>query len=148
MADPIEEFLRRVAQHRRQQVQDDDDIIDAEVIEDDDEIGVLGSESRSIAEPLERQVGSMDFDQRASRLGAAVDASDDRMEAHLHDVFEHKLGELGATTCRASDSSLDDDSKPDKTTGGFDVKRWLRSPNHLRDAILLNEILRRPEHRW
>ena len=154
MADPIEDFLRRVIQQRRRP-STDDDVIDAEILADDIEIvEVESSESNvtdgeSVAEHVQHHIGSADFSQRVARLGRAVDVADDQMEAHLHQVFEHKLGQLGVRTSVAADSILDDDSDPAKEPPAeLDVRKLFETPENIRNAILLNEIIRRPEHLW
>lgn len=155
MVDPIEEFLRRAAQHRQRKAPEEE-IIDAEVLEDDEilEPEPLAETTRGIlsgggvAEHVEQHIGSASFDQRVAKLGAVVDAADDRMEAHLHDVFEHRLGQLGARTSAAAASTLDDDSGKPAEQARLDITQLFRTPDNIRNAILLHEILQRPEHRW
>ena len=149
MSDDIAEFLRRAAQRRSQPPPDieiiDADVIDAEILED----GVLGAD---VAHQVTRHLDTSSFDERASHLGENVDRSDDRMETHLQDVFEHQLGQLGTQTSAASDSVLDDDDaetkkkKPAIQAGT--IAEMLRDPQSLRNAIVAREILTRPEHRW
>jgi hypothetical protein len=65
-------------------------------------------------------------------------------------VFEHDLGQLGARTSSAADSTLDDDSpgqqrKPAQPTNYLEL---LQNPTSIRHAIILSEILDRPLDRW
>jgi len=150
MDDPIQEFLRRAARHRQQRAAEDE-VIDAEVLEDveiiEPESGVLAGES--VAEHVQHDIGSAGFAQRGARLTAGVDAADERMEAHLHQVFEHKLGELGARTSVAADSVLDDDSgRARGPQTSLDIRKLFSTPENVRNAILLNEIIQRPADRW
>ena len=64
------------------------------------------------------------------------------MQAHLHQVFDHKLGQLkstGGVTAlvtterNAAELSLDQ------------IRRMLASPQSVREAIIMSEVLRRPD---
>ncbi len=168
MAGDIEEFLRRAAQRRAQQQNQPQQpparkpaprpqsrpqparLHDVEIIEDAEIIDADVLSGGSVAEHVQEHIRGGVFDERLSRLGEDVDASDDRMEEHLHEYFEHDLGQLGAKTARASDSILDDDSpgqqrKPEKPV---DYLALLQNPQSIRQAIILNEILARPTDRW
>lgn len=175
MAGDIEDFLRRAAQRRAQQQQPTKpqagppqarppqsrppqpqrprpapprpvEILEAEVIEELPHV-LSGS---SVAAHVQEHIRTGVFDEGLSHLGEEVGRSDDRMEAHLHQVFEHDLGALGARTSAADDSSLDDDSpgqkrKPAKPTNYMEL---LQDPASIRQAIILSEILARPLERW
>lgn len=169
MAGDIEEFLRRAAQRRAQQQQPAKpkiappqpqrprpapsrpvEILEAEVIDEVEivESGVL--RGGSVAAHVEDHIQTGVFDERLSHLGEDVDRSDDRMEAHLHAVFEHDLGALGARTSAAADSSLDDDSpgQKRKPVVPTDYLELLQNPTSVQQAIILSEILARPLERW
>lgn len=162
MAGDIEEFLRRAAQRRAQQQQPKPpaappqgprpkpapprpvEILEAQIIEPD----VL--QGSSVEAHVKEHIRAGVFDEHISHLGEEVDRSDDRMEAHLHEYFEHDLGALGARTSAAGDSSLDDDSpgqqsQPMKPANFLEL---LQNPASIRQAIILNEILARPSDRW
>ena len=163
MTGDIEDFLRRAAQRRvpqpprarpapppQPEIQNlgDEDVVDAYVIEDP---GILSG--HDVGDHVSQHINTSKFGERISHMGEEIDRADDRMEAHLHDYFEHKMGDLGAKTSRVSDSTLDDDSPGQ---GGpatqkpppFNIQKLLRSPAGIRDAIVLSEILRKPEDRW
>lgn len=169
MAGEIEEFLRRAAQRRAAQqpaanrapqrppelqVLDDDDVIDADIVDAYvvEDPGILSG--HDVGDHVSRHINTSDFGERISHLGEEVDQADERMEAHLHGYFEHALGDLGATTSRASDSTLDDDGAPQGSPGArkkratFNIRKLLRSSTSIRDAIVLSEVLRKPEDRW
>lgn len=93
------------------------------------------------------------FNRRAQSMGERAGRADDEMEAHLHQAFDHRLGQLaGGTTAITAETS--------PASGSFEVTRpgtrpmvdelvaMLRQPATIRQAILLNEILSRPEGRW
>jgi len=174
MAGDIEEFLRRAAQRRAQQQQPPKpqaappqgppsqlqrpkpapprpvQILDAEIIDEVEIVEPQVLRGSSVAAHVKDHIREGVFDEELSHLGEEVNRSDDRMEAHLHQYFEHDLGALGARTSAASDSSLDDDSpgqrpKPVKPTNYLEL---LQNPTSVRHAIILSEILARPMDRW
>ncbi|NUQ65391.1 MAG: hypothetical protein HUU20_23230 [Pirellulales bacterium] len=78
----------------------------------------------------------------AERLGREIDQTDERMVAHLHKVFDHEVG-----TLRHSQAQVQTDSPLPQTTAAG-LAAMVGDPVRLRQAILMNEILQRPEHRW
>lgn len=172
MAGDIEEFLRRAAERRAPQppaaaparrppqapqpyqILGDDDVVDGEIVDADivEDPGIMSG--RNVGDHVAQHIDTSDFGERISQLGVDVDQADDRMEAHMHEYFEHSLGDLGAKTSRASDSTLDDDSGPQlgandqKKLPRFNIRKLMRSPGSIRDAIVLSEILRRPDNSW
>ncbi|MDA1054606.1 MAG: hypothetical protein O3C40_29595 [Planctomycetota bacterium] len=170
MAGDIEEFLRRAAQRRAQQQQQSPkpqvrppqgqrpkpapprpvQILDAEIIQEVEIIEPRVLSGSSVAEHVKDHIREGVFDEQLSHLGEEVDRSDDRMEAHLHQVFEHDLGQLGARTSTASDSSLDDDSPGQRPQAAKPTNflALLQNPASIRQAIILSEILARPSDRW
>jgi len=165
MAGDIEDFLRRAAQRRApqppasaippgMQMLGDDDVIDADIVDADivEDPGILSG--HDVGDHVTRHINTSDFGERMSHMGEDVDRADDRMESHLHEYFEHALGDLGGATSRASNSTLDDDNAPQdpidpkKAKTKFNIRQLLRSPSSIRDAIVLSEILRKPDFRW
>lgn len=152
MSDEIVEFLRRAAQRQKPP---HEPIVDADVVEDAEILEADVVPGEDVAQHVARRLDTSNIGQRATQLGVNVDQSDDIMEAHLHQVFEHQLGDLGARTSRAAVSILDDDdrqsTRPPSTpapTTAIAISEMLRSPQDLRNAIVLSEILRRPDERW
>ncbi len=167
MAGDIEDFLRRAAQRRAPQgpppvsrpvpfppdleILDDDDVVDTEIVDayPVEDPGILSGPD--VGAHVSQHINTADFGERISHLGEVIDHADDRMEAHMQEIFEHKLGELGAPTSRASESTLDDDGERRPGAAGpgqraaFNIRRLLSSPGSIRDAIVLGEVLRRPD---
>lgn len=80
-----------------------------------------------------------------------VAQADDRMEGHLHQVFDHQLaslsvGEVGSTASFAGEPLLQ--AVPLPLTAAAGLTALLASADSLRQAIVLSEILNRPVHRW
>jgi len=168
----IEEFLKRAAAMRARQAQQTArppvapvrptpqparlvelaEVEDAEVVEAEE---VSGDD---VAELVNRHLDTGAFRERASHLGESVKSADEGFESHLHQTFEHRLGSLGASTSAAEDSVLDDDENQAKAANAKDsVKRaessqeiltLLRSPQALRNAIIMAEIITPPRERW
>lgn len=121
----------------------------------------IGQES--VAEHVQHHIGSNPVGQNSGRLGSSVTREIDSMESHVHEVFDHKLGSLKESLPavtnekddiddRGTDSSVWED-KGTKTRRAeaatalrnkslFDA---LRDPDSIRQAIILQEILKRPD---
>jgi hypothetical protein len=104
-----------------------------------------------LADQVQKDLDTAEFRRRAAQLGVDVDQADERMLAHLHEAFDHKLGQLELT---ASDSATPTEAKPgaDRADGvpiaPIGLGGLLGSGADLRRAIIVSEILRRPEQRW
>jgi hypothetical protein len=98
--------------------------------------------SGGVSELSQRHLEPSDFGQRAP-IVSQVEMADEQMQAHLEQTFDHKLGRL---TKRATADSPDADANVRSTAAG--VAALLRNPGTLRQAVLLQEILTRPEHKW
>jgi hypothetical protein len=109
------------------------EIVDAELADAGDRFGQrVRSDLRETEEIAEH----------TRHLGADVDAADNKMQAHLQHVFDHKLGQLKSTSVatalvvadrNAAELSLDH------------IRVMLASPQSVRDAIIMSEVLRRPD---
>lgn len=78
-------------------------------------------------------------------LTSQIEQADERMEEHVHQAFDHAVGHLGhgAMAVGGAGSALDGpEGLPAK------IVQMLRSPDGMRQAVVLNEILQRPENRW
>ncbi len=86
----------------------------------------------------------------------AVHQADERMSQHLHASFDHQLGDIAApakTVTAASSSASASGASPEATTTSGspfvdDLVAMLRQPRSAATAVILREILERPEHRW
>lgn len=90
--------------------------------------------------------GTQEIAEHTRRLGSEVVQQDQSMQAHLHQTFDHQVGTLksgrGVTDVgptRAAGDSMD---------AARSILRMIASPDGIRDAIILGEVLRRPEERW
>ena len=67
------------------------------------------------------------------------------MNERLHGVFDHSLGQLQEAP---SDTSSGAASPTEPPPLAASLLAALSSPENIRQAIILNEVLQRPEGRW
>jgi len=153
MLEEIEEFLRRAAAKRADVLQPnqaqapvdvqyiDPNIADVEIVEP--EIVHPDPYTGGVAEHVAQHLDTSSHEVRGSQLGKQVGLADEKLESRLHDKFDHRLGALDTDDKMASDEP---DYRVPATPS--DIARLLGSAENIRNAIILNEILSPPEHRW
>lgn len=100
----------------------------------------------SVVEHVKKYLDTSDFGRRTAQLGDEVAQADDKVDARLHAVFEHQLGQFDWRTPSEIETA---GGQPAVTAiGAAGIARLLANPENLRQAIVLNEILQRPEQRW
>jgi hypothetical protein len=77
----------------------------------------------------------------AQTLGAGVAQADERLEERLREKFVHSLGTL-------EHRAADPQQKATRSPAAKQLFELLSTPGGMRQVILANEILRRPEERW
>ena len=79
-----------------------------------------------------------------------VDLADEKMAAHMQQVFEHELGALADTSDAIHEKaeSKKDSAGVEIPTTSQAVRDMLAQPDSVRQAVILSEILRRPQQRW
>ena len=113
----------------------------AEVVEPE-EIDRTEGFSRRVAQDLR---GSAQIAEHTRRLGEEVDLADDKLAAHLHQVFDHDLGRLKKTASESAGAPI---AAAASEVTVSELLKLLRSPDSIRDAIIMSEVLKRPEDRW
>lgn len=149
--DEIAEFLRRAVQQQRggrppQQAEL------AEVVEPEVLPGPVGGQvSRHVGEHLD----TAKFRRRASQLGDEVAHADDQMDQRLHQKFDHRVGRLVGTAGESAEAAgVEEATEPEDrvielpTTAAAGLPVLLSSAQNIRQAIVISEILNRPEDRW
>lgn len=120
-----------------------DSAVQVEVVEESDE-GTPEMHSMTVAEHVQRHLDTRDFQQRASSI-TKVDQADEQLQQRLHQAFDHNLGTLAAKEqAQQAAAAASAAATATKVTAGG-VYAMLKDPNSLRNAIILQEILRRPE---
>lgn len=101
------------------------------------------SASRSERSPsLElRHLPESQLAENAAHLGENIAKADDRVEARLHQKFDHEIGTLSARR-ESNPTPESKDSEP--RSGASRIKHLLSKPGGMREAVVLGEILRRP----
>lgn len=82
--------------------------------------------------------------EQAAHLGEGIAGADDRLEARLHDKFDHRLGKI-----HRKEELPEEEEKPAMGSaadlaGASRIKDLLSRPGGVREAVVLSEILRRP----
>lgn len=85
-------------------------------------------------------------DQKTNKLDSEVAHADEKIAAHLQEKFEHQLGSLRVQGDRPDATSVVLDSDRNKTA--YELIKMFKDPSSLRAAIIMSEVLERPEHRW
>lgn len=163
LTDEVEEFLRRAAERRRGGQPREVEIlrpevqappqrtvnrpapraVDAVVLTDEERIG-----RESVEKHTQQHLDTTSYASRAEQL-TTVDDADENMQSHLHSVFDHQIGSLGQPTQSATaDDPASAPAAEAVTLLGAPIAEMLASPQGLRNAFVLQEILRRPEDRW
>jgi hypothetical protein len=116
----------------------DAEVVDAELAEQPDRLG------KYVAQDLR---GVKEIEAHTRQLGAEVDQADDKLEAHLQQVFDHKVGQLKK---QATDSVPKTPAVGEEavTLTSANIAEMMRSPQAIRNAIILGEVLHRPEEQW
>jgi hypothetical protein len=102
---------------------------------------------KSVAEHVAERVGSSTRQMReeVSHLGERVIQADKQFDVQLEQKFGHRLGSLSDST---AENARKESATPKAATPAAQIAALLASPDGIRQAIVLNEILRRPDDRW
>jgi hypothetical protein len=134
MAEPLEDYLRRLLQQAQQappavKRMPPPPVLEAELIEVEPEP----------APPA--RAGDSQFGAPQSSLGAAAPLGAERLETHVHEAFDRSLGAFDPSTA-------DPTAAPIAKSLADELTDLLRTPDGVRKAFVLTEVLQRPEHRW
>ncbi len=97
--------------------------------------------SEGVAEHVELHITTDDITESTRSLGATVANADDEVELRLHEKFDHSLGRLERRQTEVDSTTK---STNDSTDIAAEVAEMLRKPEGMRQLIIANEILRRP----
>ena len=105
----------------------------------------------SVAASVEQHMGSRGFAQRAEHLADDMARGNQQMEEHLQKSFNRKVGTLDSTTqgriaTPLTDTAAQADTGPQSQASA--LAELLSNAQGVRQAMILSEILERPEHRW
>ena len=92
----------------------------------------------------EQMRGVAAIGRHAQRLGEEVALADDRMEAQLQQKFDHRVGTLAPSSA----STISQQDTIPGSSAAREFRELLARPGGMRQMVIANEILRRPEERW
>jgi len=148
VADEIDVFMRRVLGRQggeekppiRNEPAPVERPVEAEVVAEEP-----GGER--VVEHVGNYFDSQEFSRRASRLGGEFIQADEKLKQHLHRVFGHKLGQFETAAVEPSNiSGTAAVEIPPTFAAGWAA--MLSNTDSVRQAIILSEIIHRPEERW
>jgi hypothetical protein len=87
---------------------------------------------------VSQHINTTDVTQHLSELGLEVSHADEKMTAHLQEKFQHQLGAFHS-------SQQPTETRRKRNDAAAEIAKLMRSPQGLRQAILVSEILRRPD---
>jgi hypothetical protein len=151
----LEEFLRDIAEQQAGQrggrppparpvraMPPREPVVEAEVLE---AVPLREAVSQHVAQHLDPS----SIRRHTAQLGAELAQEEAKHQSELREKFGHKLGRLSSTKpATAGAPAASQVTNLAVPTRAGDLAQLLRSPASIRQAILLNEILARPEHRW
>jgi hypothetical protein len=161
VADEIEEFMqraakrqlspkgeRRVASEQSSPAATVAEPIRAEVVAEKPVGGQVGDHVR-------KYLDEQEFSRREDALGKEVAQADKEIDQRLHQTFDHRVSELEAVPGEAAAPPIAYEP-PDLVGTAADIPAsfatglldLVGNPDSLRQAIILSEILHRPEERW
>ena len=102
---------------------------------------------RLVSRHVETRVDTTEFGQRTAQLGDEVAHADDQVDQRLHEKFDHRLGQFAGAAGEPAGAPEGPAAKlPATAAAGLPV--LLSNAENIRQAIIINEILTRPEQRW
>jgi hypothetical protein len=124
-------------------------VVEAEIVDEDDLTPVRPPLSR-VAQHVAQHLDTSDFAERAERMADVTEQADERMESHLHQAFDHRLGNISAGTqsITAAVTPVADDEVRARVAHSHPLLSMLRQPQSVRNAIILSELLERPVKNW
>ena len=159
MARDIEEFLRRAAERRKQQLQQpkpppaqrppqrlEEVISEVEIVD----AAPRPAREQGVAEHVRSYINTSDIAEHAEHLGERIQNVDERVADRLGEKFDREVARLddGNSVTDQSHSVTDQSHSPadrgQASVVSQDLIQMLSSPQSLRQAILVSEILRRP----
>jgi hypothetical protein len=107
----------------------------------------IAPQQQSVADHVAEHVTSAvrQISEEAAHLGDRVAESDRQFNTQLQQKFDHEIGTLGD---RHALRVQDQQPAAAPVNPAVQIATLLASPDGMRQAMILNEVLRRPEERW
>jgi len=98
----------------------------------------------SVSQHVQQHLGTDKFDDRAGQFSHIKRSVDQDINAHVKSAFDHQVGRLA----QQGDGSAAQPTSALGESPAVQIAELLRDPQNLRNAIILQEILQPPTHRW
>ncbi len=114
----------------------------------------LEGQPESVAAHVSEHLSAAKFAPVSQELGKDVTDLDSKIQRHLQEKFDHRLGRLAgmggesAAAQTAVDLEAPQLSAAAASAGAAQLAALLANPASLRQAVVLTEIINRPESRW
>ncbi len=106
-------------------------------------------DEQSLPRHLLLHVDTSQFEKRAEHLSEEVELADEAMGARLAQRFDHRIGTLAEDRLGPLESSQEFDPLTEGASAvARDIVTMLKSPNTVRQAVVLSEILTPAHLRW
>lgn len=162
--DEVSDFLRRAADRRgggqpagggrgrtqpagkrepiRRRVAPPAEVVEAQAVDDP-------PSGAGVAAHVKQHLDTREFAERASQL-TQVDRLDVARASHRHQVFDHQVGQLATRSLGSAATPPPAPGAPPARipTTAEAIAALLASPQGAQSALVLGEILRRPDERW
>ena len=112
---------------------------------------IVGDKSASgrVADHVKSYLDASEFKRRSASMADDMAEDDEKRSEHRQEVFGHQLGQLGAAEPAVdSPKSAAAAATAAGSAAALDLAAIFMQPENLRQAILIQEVLQRPEHRW
>ena len=114
--------------------------VQAEIVEED-------TLRQDVSKHVAQHLDTSNIRRHTAELGSHVLEETSKLQNEVHEKFDHKLGSLKDRK-RATEGAVEETGSPFASVRPGELAELLRNPASLRNAVILNEILQRPEHRW
>ncbi len=111
------------------------EVLDAEVVD-----AAPVRRRPTVAERVEKHLDTSSLTAGASRLGAEVTQAGEKVEAQLHEKFDHQQSQIDDPEDRVGAAA--------GAAFATRIAEMFRNPQSIQQAFILNEILNPPESRW
>ena len=103
----------------------------------------------TVVQHVKKYMDSGEFDLRTQKLGDEVALADDKIDARVREVFKQQISEFDwRTQSEIEEAGEQVPTSASAASAAAGLALMLANPENLRQAIVLNEILQPPAHRW
>ena len=100
--------------------------------------------NESVAEHVKKHINTRSISESAKRLGDDIENADDRIAQRVQRKFDHDVSKLDDLPT-VQDDIVATATEAETAPFARDLIEMFRSPNGVRQAILISEILKRPD---